>query len=562
MSDNADVIRDHAKTLTAWFTASPVKVMMPLLWLKGIDCQEVMKALLLETEVGVIVKRLAKTHKDDEVREIANQLVEQFQAQLSSVPADEVPFVQPASKDVARSVLAAGFANNNESIHSNVEGELPSMHHGQIWKKRVLRDNQSAPSVSGVGFARNKEKIQEMSQPNSIASTQSDAVGDSQVKKNKMTNMGTRVSTNEKGTEAFASNAKNEAVASNAKTEAVASSAKKLQKKTVKNDGKHQKKTQKNKKQGKTTQNNEKKTHRPEKRLNFKQGSFPGDKDSRRKTRWFLVVGYPHLGMNLKLQQAYSEDTLRERCDTNSLAKLEKAMANANIFQEVEEPTKSTTEGCREVSSKSAPQDPNRSSKCSASGIKTRRPIKVMKVIKAKSVTNVMKRDALQSCCSGKAPHATECSSAFKEWLVAQRGLSNASALEYARIFKNLLQKNGVATKCSEYTRTMINSTRCGSHIKVFVKLPQFLNKGVCSGIAEHSTVQAVQKSEAVTSKPPQLTSMSRKRKSTGNPTVESVPKEQNAGRLLESGDGKASPATECSTALVVGSQVKKLKMS
>lgn len=56
--------------------------------------------------------------------------------------------------------------------------------------------------------------------------------------------------------------------------------------------------------------------------------------------RWFLVVGYPHIGINVKMQQTYSEDSLRDRCsmDKKLLAKLEKALANPNLFLEVDEP--------------------------------------------------------------------------------------------------------------------------------------------------------------------------------------------------------------------------------
>eukprot|EP00746_Dinoflagellata_sp_MGD_P133221 gnl/MRDRNA2_/MRDRNA2_66918_c0_seq1.p1 gnl/MRDRNA2_/MRDRNA2_66918_c0~~gnl/MRDRNA2_/MRDRNA2_66918_c0_seq1.p1 ORF type:complete len:347 (-),score=64.31 gnl/MRDRNA2_/MRDRNA2_66918_c0_seq1:253-1293(-) len=79
-----------------------------------------------------------------------------------------------------------------------------------------------------------------------------------------------------------------------------------------------------------------------------------------RKTRWFLVVGYPHIGINVKQHKIYSEDALRERCNLNRrrLVDLEKAMANEEIFREVDKPADPCTASSTRTTSDSIVRDP------------------------------------------------------------------------------------------------------------------------------------------------------------------------------------------------------------
>eukprot|EP00746_Dinoflagellata_sp_MGD_P106322 gnl/MRDRNA2_/MRDRNA2_44395_c0_seq1.p1 gnl/MRDRNA2_/MRDRNA2_44395_c0~~gnl/MRDRNA2_/MRDRNA2_44395_c0_seq1.p1 ORF type:complete len:608 (-),score=165.64 gnl/MRDRNA2_/MRDRNA2_44395_c0_seq1:345-2168(-) len=102
MPDNADQIRDLAKKLSSWFTASPNEVVS---WLQDLVGREITKPLLLETRVGITVNRLAKTHKDDEVQKIAKQLVKTWKESVNQSPAPS-PKAPPDSANQASSKLA------------------------------------------------------------------------------------------------------------------------------------------------------------------------------------------------------------------------------------------------------------------------------------------------------------------------------------------------------------------------------------------------------------------------------------------------------------------------
>eukprot|EP00746_Dinoflagellata_sp_MGD_P018372 gnl/MRDRNA2_/MRDRNA2_142585_c0_seq1.p1 gnl/MRDRNA2_/MRDRNA2_142585_c0~~gnl/MRDRNA2_/MRDRNA2_142585_c0_seq1.p1 ORF type:complete len:341 (+),score=58.81 gnl/MRDRNA2_/MRDRNA2_142585_c0_seq1:38-1060(+) len=82
--DDADKVRGLADNLGVWFSASPNELVR---WLKELDGCDVTKPLLVETKVGVVVNRLAKRHKDDEVRTLGQHLVRKWKQNMNIMAA-------------------------------------------------------------------------------------------------------------------------------------------------------------------------------------------------------------------------------------------------------------------------------------------------------------------------------------------------------------------------------------------------------------------------------------------------------------------------------------------
>jgi hypothetical protein len=88
---DAEKVKELSQKLGSWFTASPNEVMG---WLKELEDREITKPILFESKVGVVVNRLAKTHKDPAVTEIAKQLVKSWKESVnlgSPAPSPKAP---------------------------------------------------------------------------------------------------------------------------------------------------------------------------------------------------------------------------------------------------------------------------------------------------------------------------------------------------------------------------------------------------------------------------------------------------------------------------------------
>lgn len=82
MSSDTDKVRELANHLRSWFSASPNEVVA---WLQSLEGHDVTKEILFETNLGLVVNRLAKTHRDKEINGIAKELVKKWRESVNGV---------------------------------------------------------------------------------------------------------------------------------------------------------------------------------------------------------------------------------------------------------------------------------------------------------------------------------------------------------------------------------------------------------------------------------------------------------------------------------------------
>ncbi|CAE6914462.1 unnamed protein product [Symbiodinium sp. CCMP2592] len=96
--------------------------------------------------------------------------------------------------------------------------------------------------------------------------------------------------------------------------------------------------------------------------------------------RRFEVLGFPHLGLNLKLRQVYDESELRRKCgsDQSKLRRLDIALKKPDLFKEVRAagaaPPAAKPAKAKAGTKRKAPADPSAAPKASASRPVRKRP--------------------------------------------------------------------------------------------------------------------------------------------------------------------------------------------